>query len=83
MEDFLLAKSHSLTEYLIPGSLLTGLGIGLSVGSPGVGCLVGLGGGFLLTSIFNLFLEGQSKLLGMEELEKRIRQLEENNKKNE
>ena len=83
MEGFLLAKPHSLTEYIIPGSLLTGLGIGLSVGSPGVGCLVGLGGGFLLSSIFNLFLEGQSKLLGMEELEKRIRQLEENNKKNE
>ena len=83
MDDFLLAKYQSLTEYLIPGSLLTGLGIGLSIGSPGVGCLVGLGGGFLLTSIFNLFLEGQSKLLGMEELEKRISHLEENNKKNE
>ena len=77
-----MAKRHSLTEYLIPGGLLTGLGIGLSLGSPGVGCLVGLGGGFLLTAICNLFLEGQSKLLGMEELEKRISILE-NSKKNE
>ena len=73
----------NLDGYLIPGSLLTGLGIGLSLGNPGVGCLVGLGAGFLLTSICNLFLDGQSKLLGMEELEKRISLLEENNKKNE
>lgn len=80
-----MAKNHSVTEYLIPGSLLTGLGIGLSIGSPGVGCLVGLGGGFLLTSICNLFLEGQSKLMGMEELEQRISKLEEHEhaKKNE
>ncbi|OCA86723.1 hypothetical protein F7984_09765 [Pradoshia sp. D12] len=77
-----MAKQHSLTEYLIPGSLLTGLGIGLSIGSPGVGCLVGLGGGFLLTSICNIFLDGQSKLLGIEELEQRISKLEENAKKN-
>lgn len=79
----MLAKNHSVTEYLIPGSLLTGLGIGLSIGSPGVGCLVGLGGGFLLTSICNLFLEGQSKLMGMDELEQRISKLEEHTKKNE
>lgn len=78
-----MAKTHSLTEYLIPGCLLTGLGIGLSLDTPGVGCLIGLGGGFLLTSIFNLFLEGQSKLMGMEELEKRISQLEKHTKKNE
>jgi hypothetical protein len=78
-----LAKNHSVTEYLIPGSLLTGLGIGLSIGTPGVGCLVGLGAGFLLTSICNLFLEGQSKLMGMDELEQRINKLEEHVKKNE
>ena len=76
-----MANRQSLTEYLIPGGLLTGLGIGLSLGSPGAGCLVGLGAGFLLTAIFNLFLEGQSKLLEMEELETRISILEENSKR--
>ncbi len=77
-----MAKNQSLTEYLIPGSLLTGLGVGLYLGTPGVGCLIGLGGGFLLTSVCNLFLQGQSKLMGLEELEQRISKLEENEKKN-
>jgi hypothetical protein len=45
------------TGFFIPAGLFIGLGIGLVLGNPGVGVLIGLGAGFLASALSGFYLE--------------------------
>lgn len=45
------------TGFFIPAGLFIGLGIGLVLGNPGVGVLIGLGAGFLASALGGFFME--------------------------
>jgi hypothetical protein len=48
-------KKNDFGALFIPGGCLIGLGIGLLVGNPGAGVLIGLGSGFMLWALVGIF----------------------------
>ncbi|MFO0955485.1 MAG: hypothetical protein U0526_03035 [Candidatus Saccharibacteria bacterium] len=47
-------KKNDAGALFIPGGLLLGLGIGIALGNPGAGLLIGLGGGFMLWALLSI-----------------------------
>ncbi len=50
-------KHRALPHLLFPASMFIGLGIGLALGNPGVGVLIGMGAGFLLMGLVRTKIE--------------------------
>ena len=49
-------RINKTTNMFIPGGLLMGMGIGLAVGEVAAGMFIGLGAGFILTTLANFFI---------------------------
>jgi len=49
------SKKNDAGGLFIPGGTLLGLGLGLVVGQPGAGVLIGLGAGFILWGLLGVF----------------------------
>lgn len=54
MSDQKREKKNDAGALFIPGGLLLGLGIGLTMDNPGAGVLIGLGSGFILWALLTI-----------------------------